>query len=96
MAKLFTPIQVGDIQLRHRVVQAPMTRLRVDAGTNIILPTVKEYYEQRASTPGTLIISEGMKTSLSLPNCMILNRFPTRYRGRKEGWGVRTPCCRLL
>ncbi|KAJ7854700.1 NADH:flavin oxidoreductase/NADH oxidase [Mycena olivaceomarginata] len=59
MAKLFTPIQVGDIQLRHRVVQAPMTRLRVDAGTNVILPTVKEYYGQRASTPGTLIISEG-------------------------------------
>ncbi|KAJ7800195.1 hypothetical protein B0H14DRAFT_1695551 [Mycena olivaceomarginata] len=59
MAKLFTPIQVGNIQLRHRVVQAPMTRLRVDAGTNVILPTVKEYYGQRASTPGTLIISEG-------------------------------------
>ncbi|KAJ7903086.1 FMN-linked oxidoreductase [Mycena leptocephala] len=58
-AKLFTPIQVGNVQLRHRVVQAPMTRLRVDPSTNVIFPIVKEFYMQRASTPGTLIISEG-------------------------------------
>ncbi|KAJ7846245.1 hypothetical protein B0H14DRAFT_3109009 [Mycena olivaceomarginata] len=59
-AKLFTPIRIGDIQLRHRVVLAPLTRLRVDPRTNIIFPMVKEYYAQRASTPGTLIISEGI------------------------------------
>ncbi|KAF8210831.1 hypothetical protein K438DRAFT_1569324 [Mycena galopus ATCC 62051] len=58
-AKLFTPIKVGDMQLRHRVVQAPMTRVRVDPSTSVIFPVVKEYYAQRASTPGTLIISEG-------------------------------------
>ncbi|KAF7376948.1 FMN-linked oxidoreductase [Mycena sanguinolenta] len=58
-AKLFTPIQIGDIQLRHRIVLAPLTRLRVDPSTNVIFPIVKEYYAQRASTPGTLIISEG-------------------------------------
>ncbi|KAJ7856298.1 FMN-linked oxidoreductase [Mycena leptocephala] len=57
-AKLFTPIQVGNVQLRHRVVQAPMTRLRVDPSTNVIFPIVKEFYGQRASTPGTLVISE--------------------------------------
>ncbi|KAJ6484041.1 FMN-linked oxidoreductase, partial [Mycena sanguinolenta] len=57
--KLFTPIQVGDIRLRHRIVLAPMTRLRVDPSTNVIFPIVKEYYAQRTSTPGTLIISEG-------------------------------------
>ncbi|KAF7352049.1 FMN-linked oxidoreductase [Mycena venus] len=70
-AKLFTPIQVGDVLLRHRVVQAPMTRLRVDPNTNVIFPIVKEYYAQRASTPGTLIISEGTvvakKASAYLP-----------------------------
>ncbi|KAJ7354233.1 hypothetical protein DFH08DRAFT_984601 [Mycena albidolilacea] len=59
MAKLFTPIQVGEMQLRHRVVHAPLTRFRVDPGTNVIFPFVKEYYAQRASTPGTFIISEG-------------------------------------
>ncbi|KAJ7906715.1 FMN-linked oxidoreductase [Mycena leptocephala] len=53
--KLFTSVQVGDIQL----VQAPMTRLRVDPTTNVIFPIAKEYCSQRASTPGTLIINEG-------------------------------------
>ncbi|KAK7024803.1 FMN-linked oxidoreductase [Favolaschia claudopus] len=58
--KLFTPIQLNsDIQLQHRVVHAPMTRFRVDGETGVILPIVKEYYTQRASTPGTLLISEG-------------------------------------
>ncbi|KAJ7232636.1 hypothetical protein B0H12DRAFT_1223150 [Mycena haematopus] len=58
-AKLFTPIRIGDVQLRHRIVLAPLTRLRVDPSTNAILPMVKEYYEQRASTPGTFLITEG-------------------------------------
>ncbi|KAK6966983.1 hypothetical protein R3P38DRAFT_3299366 [Favolaschia claudopus] len=58
--KLFTPIQLNsDIRLQHRVVHAPMTRFRVDGETGVILPIVKEYYTQRASTPGTLLISEG-------------------------------------
>ncbi|KAJ6564096.1 hypothetical protein B0H19DRAFT_1219718 [Mycena capillaripes] len=33
--------------------------LRADPNTNVIFPIVKEYYVQRASTPGTFIISEG-------------------------------------
>jgi len=37
---------------------APLTRFRAD-DNNVPLPFVKEYYQQRASTPGTLIISEG-------------------------------------
>ncbi|KAJ7615552.1 FMN-linked oxidoreductase [Roridomyces roridus] len=58
--KLFTPIRVGDLTLSHRVVLAPMTRLRVDANTGVILPgVVREMYAQRASMPGTLLISEG-------------------------------------
>ncbi|KAJ7159250.1 hypothetical protein C8R43DRAFT_882010 [Mycena crocata] len=56
--KLFQPVRVGDLQLAHRVVLAPLTRLRVDPFTQVILPFVREYYEQRASTPGTLIIGE--------------------------------------
>jgi len=54
---LFQPKQVGDIRLHHRVVMSPLTRYRAnirhehgDLGL--------EYYAQRASIPGTLIISE--------------------------------------
>ncbi|KAJ7512206.1 hypothetical protein B0H11DRAFT_2268329 [Mycena galericulata] len=57
--KLFTPIQVGGLQLRHRVVLAPLMRLRVDPATNVIFPIVETFYAQRASTPGILLISEG-------------------------------------
>ncbi|KAJ7857540.1 NADH:flavin oxidoreductase/NADH oxidase [Mycena leptocephala] len=55
--KLFQPLQVGDIQLAHRVVFAPATRYRVD-DTHTPFPHVAEYYEQRASTSGSLLISE--------------------------------------
>nr|GAT52914.1 predicted protein [Mycena chlorophos] len=56
--KLFQPVRLGDIQLAHRVVLAPMTRFRADAN-HVPLPHVAEYYAQRASTPGTLLISDG-------------------------------------
>ncbi|KAJ7439984.1 hypothetical protein FB451DRAFT_1355599 [Mycena latifolia] len=56
--KLFQPTQVGDIELSHRVVFAPATRFRADAN-HVPLPHVAEYYEQRASTSGSLLISEG-------------------------------------
>jgi NADPH2 dehydrogenase len=55
--KLFQPLQVGDVQLAHRVVFAPATRYRVD-DTHTPFPHVAEYYEQRASTAGSLLISE--------------------------------------
>jgi NADPH2 dehydrogenase len=56
--KLFTPAKVGDVTLQHRIVMAPLTRYRA---TKEHVPTdlMIEYYTQRASTPGTLIISEG-------------------------------------
>lgn len=56
-AKLFKPIRLGNLRLSHRVVLAPLTRLRCDdshVSTNIAV----EYYRQRASTPGTLLITE--------------------------------------
>ncbi|KNG88358.1 putative NADH-dependent flavin oxidoreductase [Aspergillus nomiae NRRL 13137] len=57
MSKLFTPLQVGFCQLEHRVIMAPLTRFRAD-DDNVPLPIAKEYYSQRASVPGTLIIAE--------------------------------------
>ncbi len=57
-SKLFTPLKVGAIELKHRVVMAPLTRYRNTAKGHVPLDFVKEYYGQRASTPGTLIITE--------------------------------------
>lgn len=56
-APLFQPIQVGNITLNHRVAMAPISRFRTD-DNHVILPQVVEYYRQRASVPGTLIITE--------------------------------------
>ncbi|KAJ7058349.1 hypothetical protein C8F01DRAFT_1147949 [Mycena amicta] len=57
-SKLFTPVNVGAISLQHRVVLAPLTRCKADTEHIPYLPLVKEYYTQRASTPGTLLITE--------------------------------------
>ncbi|KAK0205882.1 hypothetical protein DFS33DRAFT_1272472 [Desarmillaria ectypa] len=59
-SKLFQPITVGRLSLSHRVILAPMTRLRVNPVTlSPLLPIVKDYYVQRAKVPGTLLITEG-------------------------------------
>ncbi|KAL1753971.1 hypothetical protein FB107DRAFT_249783 [Schizophyllum commune] len=61
--KLFRPIKVGDVTLKHHVVFAPLTRFRVSDRGHVPLPNVKEYYAQRASEPGTLLISEAVFVS---------------------------------
>ena len=58
--KLFQPIKVGNLTLAHRAVLAPLTRFRVSDRGHVPLPNVKEYYAQRASEPGTLLISEAV------------------------------------
>ncbi|KAJ5604996.1 hypothetical protein N7510_010150 [Penicillium lagena] len=57
MSKLFTPLQIADVTLAHRVVMAPMTRFRTDDG-HIQSSMAVQYYAQRATVPGTLLISE--------------------------------------
>ncbi|KAF7317503.1 Nadh:flavin oxidoreductase nadh oxidase [Mycena kentingensis (nom. inval.)] len=59
---LFQPLRVGDIELQHRVVLTACTRFRVD-DKHVPLPHVAEYYEQRASTPGTLLVTEAVLIS---------------------------------
>src|ERR1700753_360410 len=56
--KLFQPLKLGSLTLSHRVALAPLTRFRADGNNVPVLPIVKEYYEQRASVPGTLLITE--------------------------------------
>ncbi|EEU41705.1 uncharacterized protein NECHADRAFT_54107 [Fusarium vanettenii 77-13-4] len=61
-SKLFQPIRLGNMQLQHRIAMAPLTRFRADED-QVPLPQCLEYYTQRASSPGTLIIAEA--TSIS-------------------------------
>jgi N-ethylmaleimide reductase len=57
---LFSPLQLGAVQIPNRIIMAPLTRMR--AGTNSV-PTLMnaKYYAQRASAG--LIISEGTAVS---------------------------------
>src|SRR5215475_11126718 len=54
---LFQPLQVGPYRLAHRVMMAPLTRMRADRETFAPRPLNAEYYSQR-TTPGGLIIAE--------------------------------------
>ncbi|KAI0975094.1 putative N-ethylmaleimide reductase [Xylaria arbuscula] len=57
-SRLFRPIRVGNMTLAHRIGMSPLTRLRA-SNDHVPLDIVAEYYSQRASVPGTLLISEG-------------------------------------
>jgi N-ethylmaleimide reductase len=54
---LFSPLKIGPYQLKHRVVMAPLTRMRAEKPGLAPRPLNVEYYRQRA-TPGGLIIAE--------------------------------------
>src|SRR6266404_9538101 len=70
MSKLFTPTPVGPYRLSHRVVMAPLTRMRSDPG-DIPSDLMVKYYSQRASKGG-LIISEA--TPVSIPRLRLRRR----------------------
>ena len=57
---LFTPVQLGALTLRNRVVMAPMTRNRAGPG-NVPGALAAEYYAQRASAG--LIVTEATQVS---------------------------------
>jgi N-ethylmaleimide reductase len=63
MSKLFTPAAIGPYTMSHRVVFAPMTRLRSD-GNDTPLPMMADFYGQRASDGGFLI-AESASISIS-------------------------------
>lgn len=60
-SKLFSPLRLGTMNLEHRVIMSPLTRLRCPG--SVPTPVVTEYYTQRA-TKGGLLITEGMHPSL--------------------------------
>lgn len=55
MTTLFDPLTLGELQLPNRIIMAPLTRCRADAG-RVPNALMAEYYVQRASAG--LIISE--------------------------------------
>jgi N-ethylmaleimide reductase len=61
---LFTPVQIGPMMLKHRVVMAPLTRSRADQPGDLPDDLMAEYYSQRASDGG-LIISEAAPISVT-------------------------------
>jgi len=62
--KLFTPVHIGAVELKHRVVMAPLTRSRSVQPGNIPGDLMLEYYTQRASAGG-FIVSEATSISVS-------------------------------
>jgi N-ethylmaleimide reductase len=63
MDHLFTPIKLGAYTLSHRVVLAPMTRLRTIQPGDIPSPMMADFYGQRASEGGFVLI-EGVSISI--------------------------------
>lgn len=55
MPTLFTPVTLGDLALNNRIIMAPLTRCRADAG-RVPSALMVEYYRQRASAG--LILTE--------------------------------------
>lgn len=59
---LFTPINIGRLTLSHRVLMAPLTRMRATVPGNFANKMMAKYYAQRASDGG-LIIAEASPIS---------------------------------
>lgn len=57
-SRLFKPLKIGNVEVKRRVGMPSLTRLRA-TDDRVPTPMMKEYYSQRASVPGTLILAEG-------------------------------------
>jgi len=61
MPTLFDPLKLGALQLRNRIIMAPLTRSRATPDTRVPVPLMADYYVQRAGAG--LIISEATSVS---------------------------------
>jgi N-ethylmaleimide reductase len=64
MSRLFFPVQIGAVELMHRIVMAPLTRSRSIQPGDVPGELMRTYYGQRASAGG-LIIGEATTISPS-------------------------------
>ncbi len=82
--KIFTPVKLGSVELKNRIVMAPMTRCR--AIGNLPNELMAEYYKQRSGAG--LIITEGTSPS---PNGLGYARIPGIFNQKQvEGWKMIT------
>jgi N-ethylmaleimide reductase len=63
MSKLYSSVQIGAVHLEHRIVQAPLTRLRSEQPGDVPGPMMVKYYGQRAYK-GALQIAEATTVSV--------------------------------
>jgi N-ethylmaleimide reductase len=63
LSSLFSPLRIGRHELAHRVMMAPLTRMRAAPGhvPNELAPT---YYGQRASKGGLIIAEAGRQAAV--------------------------------
>ena len=81
MTDLFDPARFGELQLRNRIVMAPMTRSRADA-RGVINASASEYYSDRAEVG--LIVTEGVNVG---PMSNSFDRAPGLWTEEQaEGW----------
>ncbi|KAK6213154.1 NADPH dehydrogenase [Colletotrichum tabaci] len=82
-SRLFEPVKVGTIELKHRIAMAPLTRFRNDEDH---LPSsfMLRYYADRASVPGTLITSEATAIAVAQEGHKYLPSFATDAQA--AGW----------
>jgi hypothetical protein len=87
-----TPVQIGPITLKHRVVMPPMSRLRAQWPSGIPSDLQLEYYCQRASDGG-LILTE-VPTRITAAS-ELLNTSPAGFESTEWAENVRfTHCAR--
>jgi len=80
---LFTPFQYKNLELKNRIVMAPMTRAQSDNG----VPTqqIADYYARRAASEVGLILSEG--TVINRPGSKNMQNIPDFYGTEAlNGW----------
>ncbi|MDN5756988.1 MAG: hypothetical protein L0H59_00395 [Tomitella sp.] len=88
-SRLWQPVDLGAVSLRHRLVLAPLTRRRA-AEDGTPTPLMAEYYAQRSGFG--LVITEGIYPSREgrLPEPARPGRRPARTRlGRRHRGGAR-------
>ncbi|KAH3674341.1 hypothetical protein WICMUC_003367 [Wickerhamomyces mucosus] len=86
---LFKPLKIGKIELKHRVVLAPLTRNRVtdDEIADVKGDLVREYYDQRSKKEGTLIITEGVAiTTEHIKNLPPIFSIPVYLNENRDTW----------
>lgn len=82
MTTLFDTLKVGQIELKNRIVMAPLTRSRADDATGVPADFAAEYYSQRAS--GGLLVTEATNVSAMAKGYV---RTPGIYNEQQiEGW----------